>query len=169
FGLAWFVLFLIPTLINPNPALPSHFMEDRLYAAFAGIVIMFMEIGAVRNMRFGPDTAFALSALLILVFSFRTFQYSGAYEDRKAFWENAARTSPHSYVAHYNLGTIYLDERQLNPAEAEFVDAVMLEPDKALTYNALGLVFRQERSFGRAERAFKKASALSPGSGKNGD
>jgi len=163
FGLVWAVFFLAPTFINPNPAMPSHFMEDRLYLALAGILIMFMEIDLIRNMRSWRDPAMSAGAGLILLLLCQTFQYSDFYKNRKTFWENAVMTSPHSYVAHYNLGNIYLDERSLDAAEAQFTAAIMLEPGKAIGYNALGLVYIEEGLFARAEAGFRKTLALDPG------
>jgi len=159
FGALWFILFLVPSFIRPNPAIVADFMEHRTYLPILGIIIICSEASVFRDMIFNKRIAFALSAFLIVLFSAITFNYSENFRDRLTFWQGAVRTSPHSLVAHINLGLVYELEGMNDKAVKEFREASALVEKGSITHNYLGIIYMKQGMFSEAETEFKKALA----------
>jgi len=49
FGLVWFLAFLLPSFIRPNPALAADFIEHRVYVPLIGLFIILAETSLLRN------------------------------------------------------------------------------------------------------------------------
>ncbi|MCK4750380.1 MAG: VCBS repeat-containing protein, partial [Bacteroidales bacterium] len=60
------------------------------------------------------------------------------------------------------LGLAYLEENELEKAEAEFKQLIRLAPEEALGYANLGIVFMRMGKYDEAEEQLKKAVRISP-------
>ena len=50
FGLLWFLVFLLPSFIRPNPDIIADFIEHRLYVPIIGFIIILLEIDLIKLM-----------------------------------------------------------------------------------------------------------------------
>lgn len=163
FGLAWFVIFLFPSFIRPNPTIVADFIEHRLYLPIIGLFIFLIEsqIGALRK-RVSKDIVYVAGIFTILVFSIITLIHGSNFSNRLTFWTNAAETSPHSPLAQRNLGAMYFLEKEYGLAETYFKKSLALNKDEQMAHNNLGLIYMNQGKFVQAEREYKQELAVNP-------
>lgn len=162
FGLFWFILFLLPSFIRPNPAIVADFIEHRVYLPMVGFIIMLLEIDFVKNLNIKKKRPVILGLLIIFAFAAITFIHSNNFKNRLNFWKNAARTSPHSPLAHRNLGAMYYLDGLLDEAESEYTKSLELNQEEKMAHNNLGLVYMDRGMFKEAEEEYKKELSINP-------
>jgi len=162
FGAAWFIFFLLPSFIRPNPQIVADFIEHRIYLSLAGFFILLREIDFVKEIDFKKKRDFILGLAFIIVFSLITFFYSDNFKNRLNFWKNAASTSPHSPLAHRNLGAIYYLDKKLDLAETEYKKSLELNSQELMVHNNLGLIYMDKGQFDQAEEEYKKELTINP-------
>lgn len=156
FGLFWFLLFLIPSLIRPNTKIVADFIEHRVYLPMIGLIILILEIDWIKNLDFKKEKTLIISGTFIGFLAILTFIYSDNFKDRLSFWKNAASTSPHSPLAHRNLGAMYYLDGQLDKAEPEYKKALELNQYEAMAHMNLGLIYMSKNRLSEAEEEFEK-------------
>jgi protein O-mannosyl-transferase len=165
FGFIWFFLFLIPTLFYWNPTLSGGtnlHLEHRLYVPLLGMFLVLLETNLFKNNRLPRATLIVLSALLIGSLLLLTNSHLENFRDQRAFWSNAACTSPHLSMAHSALGLIYYYAGEPEKAVPEFRRAIELKPSNAAMHNALGAVYLRKGRFPEAEQEFRTALRIDP-------
>ncbi len=162
FGASWFLLFLLPSFIRPNPAIVADFIEHRVYMPLAGFFILLLEADIIKNLDFKLKRYFAASGIIIILFAAITFFHIGNFKDRLSFWSNAAAKSPHSPLAHRNLGAMYYLAGLPDKAEPEYRKALELNPLEPMAHNNLGLIYASRGNFKDAEEEYKKELAINP-------
>ncbi len=162
FGLLWFIFFLLPAFVRPNPEVVADFIEHRVYLPMIGFLIILAEIDWIKNLNFRrkKDLLAAISVLFIL--SFITFLYSFSFRNRLSFWTNAATNSPHSPLAHRNLGAMYYLDGNLDKAEPEYKKSLELNPNEQMAHNNLGLIYMNKGQLAKAEEEYKKEFLVNP-------
>jgi tetratricopeptide (TPR) repeat protein len=163
FGSFWFILFLLPSFIQPNPAIVAYFIEHRIYLPIIGFIIILLETDMIKNLIAKKNSSPILGAVIVLVLlTIITFNHSKNFKNRLNFWENAVKTSPHSSLAHRNLGTMYYLEEQPDKAESKYKKSLELNPQEPMVHNNLGLVYMKKNMFKKAEEEFRKELAINP-------
>lgn len=162
FGLGWFLIFLLPAFIRPNPSLVADFIEHRLYVPLIGFLILLMETGVAGRFDYRKRTAWILAGIVIGVFCSITILHSRNFTDRLAFWKNAAQNSPHYPLARRNLGAMYYLDGNLDAAEKEFIKALELNSQEEMCHNNLGLIYMQRGEGEKSEAEFKKELEINP-------
>jgi hypothetical protein len=157
FGTLWFLLFLLPAFIVPNPNHVRDFSEHRAYLPLLGFMIVLMEIDFLRNADFKKRSAFLAGAGVILLFSLINIIHGRDFKDRLSFWLNAIENSPHYTLAHNNLGSVYLSLGNLDAAEKEFLEYQRLGGLSPIAHNNLGVIYLRRGLLKEAENEFKKA------------
>ena len=160
FGFAWFILFLLPSLISASPSVPANSMPHRIYLPFFGFIPVFLEIDWIKNFRKAGVSAVGI--LVLIALSAVTFVRSLNYKDRLSFWHSAAASSPHSALARRNLGAmLYLEGRQ-DEAESEFKQALNINPFEPMAHNNLGLIYASKKMFREAQEEYGRELAVNP-------
>lgn len=85
----------------------------------------------------------------------------GARQDFKRHLQ-AATINPRDAEAHYQLGLIHLQRRQLDEAKARFARAVEIDPREIDAHFQLGILARGEMRFEDARRHFEAVVARDP-------
>ena len=166
FGALWFVFFLIPSFITSNLSVVSFFVEHRIYLSMMGFIIVLLETDLIKKMDIKKATAVAFTALVIIIFSAITFTHSQSFADQYVFWDNAVKSSPHSPLAHINLGFNYYSKGELDKSEKECRIALQLEPSQPVAHNNLGLIYMNKNMYKEAEEEFKQELAINRASDK---
>ncbi|MCB9747295.1 MAG: tetratricopeptide repeat protein [Candidatus Omnitrophica bacterium] len=148
FGLLWYVLFLLPSMV-----VSFLFHEYRLYLPMIGIFIVLLEIVGGRQARLSR-WKFVVVLLLIVVFAGMSFIRSDNYKERFAFWKSAVQTSPHSPLAHRNLGAMYFLVDDLDKAEQAFRASAKLNFKEQMVHNNLGLIYMRRGNLVSAEKEY---------------
>jgi hypothetical protein len=157
FGGGWFVLLLIPTFIGSSVA-----YEYRLYLPLIGIFIILGSLDFVSRLSDRANIWWTLIALIVLIFASMTVHFSSQFGHKTIFWDSAIKSSPHSALAHRNLGAIYQMEGKLPEAEKEYFKAIELEPNGRLSHGNLGLIYFERGEYEKAKEYYLKEIQLHP-------
>lgn len=157
FGLGWFLVFLAPGFVVRDLA----GVEHRLYVPFFGLLIAVLEIDALRDFRWTQTKAIAATLGLIL-FSALSYQRMGAYQNRESYWTSAAQTSPHSALAHFNVGVTRASKGDLQRAEQAILTAHRLDPNLPMLNNNLGILHARKGKLDQAEPFLRREIVINP-------
>ncbi|TSC94631.1 MAG: TPR repeat-containing protein [Parcubacteria group bacterium Licking1014_1] len=163
FALIWFIAFLLPSFIRPNPSIVADFIEHRLYLPMVGILIFLAESRLWRylNSHYGK-WYLAACVFVIIFFSFLTFAHQNNFYDKLAFWKNAAFTSPHSPLAQRNLGAMYYLDGKYDLAEEYYKKSLALNKFEPMVHNNLGLIYVSKGLFEEAEQEYLQELSSNP-------
>lgn len=160
FGLAWFLLFLLPSFICLTSSVD--FLEHRLYVPLIGFFIFLMEIDWFKNLDFTKKKVKIITVSILIIFSALTWWHSRKFSDRITFWQTAVNDSPHSPLAARNLGAMYYLGGQSDRAISEYKRALELNPSEAMAHNNIGLIYTEKKLYAQAEEEYKKELSLYP-------
>ena len=127
-----------------------------------GVIILLLETGPVRSLAEHPKRATTVLVIILTVFAIITFQYSDQFKDRFTFWHSAVKTSPHSPLAHRNLGAMYHLNGEIDKAETSYRRSFALDPREPMVQNNLGLIYAKRGLLKQAEDAYKGEIAVNP-------
>ncbi|OGD64062.1 hypothetical protein A2215_00190 [Candidatus Berkelbacteria bacterium RIFOXYA2_FULL_43_10] len=156
FGAIWFLIFLIPTFIRPNTSVAPDFIEHRAYLPLLGFMIVLLETDLFKKLNLKTLWQLYTTLAVILIFAGVNFIHLDNFKDRLSFWLNAATNSPHSPLAHRNLGVMYYFSGYFDQAEIEYYKSLELNPYETMAHNNLGVLYGEE---GRAEEAIEQYEA----------
>ena len=168
FGIAWFVLLLLPSaalLILSDIGQPM--AEHRVYLASCGV---FMAVGGAvsrivpagrtgkgRRLVTHGTLAVVLAVLLAL-----TVQRNRVWGDPIGLWQEATRRAPRTWMAHFGLADAYRQQGNLGAAAASYERAIAIRPDRTELYMDLVNVLIELRQFDRAKDVLGRAFRASP-------
>lgn len=145
FLLAWPFLTLAPTSSFVPVALQP-IAEHRMYLPLAGFAIL-----AVLIMhRYLARRAWISIGLAALALGFTAHRRNAVYAGEITLWRDTVEKAPNNQRAHQNLGTAYLNAGHITPAEAQFDEALSLDPENPEVLNNLALVYART---GRQQQA----------------
>ena len=157
FSLIWFFAFLWPALIF---SFIEH--EYRLYLPLAGCLILFCELDVVQGLVKDKRKLFLATSLVTIAFFLITWNHSRDFRDRMIFWESAVGTSPHSPLAHRNLGAMYFLKGDMDRAEPAFRQSLNINPQEPMAHNNLGLIAARRGKLDEALLEYKMEIANHP-------
>jgi tetratricopeptide (TPR) repeat protein len=157
-----FALLGYAVLMLPNLAASSQLiLENRLYlpvVPLLGLVPSVFERFAWKKQHV------ALVGIVILAgLTASTLSYQDAFKNRGAFARAAVRESPHSSLAHKNLGLTYHAAGKVDQAFEEYRAALALNPAEPMAHSNLGTILGSQRRFVEAEQEFRQELAVNPG------
>lgn len=154
FGIVWFASFLVPTFIQPIVRSSVIFLEARIYLPILGIFILMGEMDIIKNITFkNRPTLICVLIVVALLFCLSTY-HSGHFQNAGVFWEYAVKKSPHSPLAHSNLGWVYSAEGRLDEAEGMLRKALALDPRQRYAHNSLGTIYERQGLLEKAEAEY---------------
>lgn len=163
FGLIWFLIFLLPSFIRPNPSITADFIEHRLYLPIIGLLIFLAESHLWRYLEHPRGKWYlGICILIVMSFCFLTFRHENNFFDKMAFWKNAAVTSPHSPLAQRNLGAMYYLDGKYDLAEEYYKKSLSLNKFEPMVHNNLGLIYANKELFPEAEREYLEELSFNP-------
>ncbi len=156
FALGCFVAFVAPNL----PASTLLALESRLYLAAIAIVVAVCEIA--RAVRAPAPAKVAAGAAVIAVFAAASFVHAGNFRDRRTFAEAAVRGSPHSSLAHKNLGVTLHLAGDIDAARREYEAALAEDAAETIAHNNLGVILMSQGRLPEAETHLRAEVAINP-------
>jgi tetratricopeptide (TPR) repeat protein len=166
FGLAWFLLFVIPALmyINKFGSAACDYMEHRAYLPLAGILI-FVYYFLTHNHNLSKNKKVpALLVVVLIIFGGYTFVYARNYETPLSYYDHAVSNNPVSAIAYFNRGaTRMYYEKDYPGAIKDFNTTNTLYPGYAESYINLGFCREQLNDLPGAVTGYKTAARLKPG------
>lgn len=164
FGTLWFVFFLLPTFIQPDPDTPTYLLGHRVYLPAVGLAFVLLEVKWIRDIDLGDFARAKEGAALALVAALAvgTFFYMNTFKDGINFWGNAASHSPHSPLAQRGLGAIYYYKSRLDDALALFKKSLELNPKEYTAHANVGLIYATKGMLAEAEAEYLKEIEQNP-------
>ena len=162
FGLAWFLLFLLPSFIRPNTKVVADFIEHRVYLPMVGFIILLLETDFIKNLNIKKRINQLIIILILLILSLITLSHSENFRNGLNFWQNAVKHSPHSALAHVGLGDMYCLDGLLDKAEAELRTSLALTSQLTGAHDRLGFIYMAKNMPKEAEEEYKKELKINP-------
>ena len=159
-GVLWTLLFLLPVLGIASVS-GAAAAERFLYIPSFGACLAAAALWG-RFYRRNRIAAVATGGAVLALFSATTVVRSAVWRDELALYSNMVRTSPHAFVAHFNLGNELAKLSRMQDAEASLTRAVEVAPAHADGWNNLGSVRTSLGKDADAEKAFAEAVRLAP-------
>jgi Tfp pilus assembly protein PilF len=124
----------------------------------AGISTCFSSFRA-RRLFWEPAFCGTLLAALCLL----TWRQSRTYQNDETLWRTTLARNPSSFLAHNNLGNIFLQNGQVDEALTHFHKALEIWPQYAPAHNNLGNALLRKGQVDEALEHFQKAIDIQPG------
>jgi hypothetical protein len=159
FGVFWFLFFfLVPFILSDGSAYLSH----RMYLPLIGFLIILSEIDWLKNLDWQSKRVWVITTILLILLASMTYRNSLNFKDPLSFWQRAVEDSPHSSLAHSNLGSIYSEQNNLAGALSEFSRSLELNPEQRTTHYNLGVVYLEKNNLAAAKDEFEKELKNNP-------
>ena len=95
-------------------------------------------------------------------FSLKNLNHQQNFKNRLAFWQNAAQNSPHSPLAHRNLGVMYYFEKRNDEAIKQYKESLVLNPTEPMAHNNMGVILMNQNKLDEAEKEFLAELKINP-------
>jgi protein O-mannosyl-transferase len=165
-GWLWFLGLLVPT-IGLVQVGEQAYADRYMYLPLLGLGLMV--VGVANHLRdTRPRATWFLGGLAcasVVALGARTFHHLPHWRSSEALFTHALHVTKNNYLAHYCLGSAYLDAGQLDAADAQLEAALRLRPDFAAAHNNLGAVQREQHRIDEALHHFRLAAAHHPQDG----
>lgn len=158
FGILWFFL----TLSVESSIIPiKHVIaEHRLYLPSVGFCLVLC-IGFYHVVKDFKKVIIILS-VVVLTFSYMTFQRNKIWRTEVAMWEDVIKKSPNKANPNLNLGRAYYFEGKYELALTYFNKALKIDPYYTKVYNNRALIYQQRGQYDKALEDFDTVSEISP-------
>jgi tetratricopeptide (TPR) repeat protein len=190
-GFAWFLLFLVPTLMGG-----TIFYEHRAYCAAVGVIFALTQLQPIQAHDFSKMPYVAGFGILILLLSIFTILHAAHFQNRLAFATSAYRMDPsiddayllfagtfidggdvdgavkilqtgisrnqNMMMAHRMLGDIYANRGNYSQAAQEYKTSLRIEPLHLYTYINYGKLCLQTGNYDQAVQLWKTSVAINP-------
>lgn len=158
----WCVWFFLNLLASSSFIPLADFMaEHRAYISLFGfcaaISYLAFEISA-KNI-----VARIAICVLIIFYTFATFQRNTIWKNELTLWYDATSKSPNKIRPHLNLAGAFIQQKAYDLAIQEYLFVSRLNPSIAQTYSGLGICYLRKGNLPAAENAFRKGLDLDPG------
>ncbi|NNM94211.1 MAG: hypothetical protein HKL88_01960 [Bacteroidia bacterium] len=129
FGLFWFFIFLLPALIQLNPAEPFYAFEHRLYLPLPGMLIFLAELAGGNRINIRKPVIKYCFAFVALMLMATTLIYERSYAGAVPFFSRAIAYSPQSSLAYKNYAEVMTDEKKYAEAVEAYKMSFRYEAD----------------------------------------
>ena len=136
------------------------FVADH-FQYLASIGILLVIVGGIT--RLTKKGALASSILLLLFLGYLTWEQVPVYKNVFTLWSDTVQKNPNAWMAHYNLGNLFIAEQKTEEAIAQYREAIRIKPDFVDVYNNWGIALLKEGKNKEAITRFRKALELKPG------
>jgi protein O-mannosyl-transferase len=171
FGVAWFLLLLVPSAVLTILDQGEPMAEHRVYLASCGLFLAagdgigWLSAWAARaGARMRPLVPILLT-LVVLSFGVDTLARNAVWASPVALWRESVTLAPTHYRPHLLLGEALQDEGNRDEAIAEYRTAIRLRPTDATGHTKLGAILVTMGRAWEARQEFDTALTLDPRNG----
>jgi len=163
-GWFWFLVMLVPVLGLVQVGDQAY--ADRtayLPAIGLGLALVFGLAEALRAreaVHVGLTLAGLTAAGALAIVTARTLPY---WQDSHALFERALEVTDGNWIAHDNLGLVYLERREPDRARAHFEEAIRIRPSLVQARYGLGRAQEAARQLPQAIETYRAALEVRPG------
>jgi tetratricopeptide (TPR) repeat protein len=168
FGLAWFLLLLVPSAVLTILDQGEPMAEHRVYLASCGLFIAAgvgigrLDAWAARAGARARPLVPVMLTLVVLSFGVDTLARNAVWASPIALWRESVALAPTHYRPHLLLGEALQDEGRRDDAIAEYRTAIRLRPADATGHTKLGAILVTSGRAEAARQEFVTATELEP-------
>jgi tetratricopeptide (TPR) repeat protein len=162
-GWLWFTVTLLPVIGIVQVGRQA--MADRYtYIPLIGlfIIIAWLIPELTKKWRYGTQTLFALSALILAVFSVVTWIQAGYWRNGIKLYDRALEVTSSSALIHYNRGTSHFKAGNYRQAISDLDRAIEIDPGYAAAYANRGLAYDAVANHSKAIEDLSRAVDIKP-------
>jgi hypothetical protein len=157
FGMAWFVLFLAPTMVFRN--YDTDYLDHRFLLPMAGI--LFSILWAISTMkRLSRNLVLGMLCVVVLLLSTQSFFASRAYANPESFYNAVITKNNRSVIGYINRGALFFENGKYENALEDYSRAIELQPENSDVYRTRGNAFLKVNQYKEAIDDFTQAIAL---------
>ena len=161
FGLLWFVLLLLPGMVNRTMEQDGFYYWDcRSYLPLVGFTFMIAEIIRVIELKKHYKHYFILISFYFLILGFTTFTKVKLYENPITYWNSVKSDYPKNFLPYMGLYNYYNHTKDFNNAELQLEQAIKINPnDFSLRQNLSNFYIihnKKQEAFLLLQDAFEK-------------
>jgi len=166
-GFSFFVLILAPFLGFKGVSYMrfTWVMDHFLYLPMIGLLALFLasiqafEKGLKKDQRYGLIGVVTLITVALFV---QSFIYAPKFKSLETIWSYEIEHYPDAWLAHNNLGYIYVEQNRLDEARVQFIEALRIKPDYSEAFNNLGVVYSRTGHIDEAIEQYQNALKVNP-------
>jgi tetratricopeptide (TPR) repeat protein len=168
FGLAWFLLLLVPSAVLTILDQGEPMAEHRVYLASCGLFIAAgagigrLDAWAARAGARARPLVPVMLTVVVLSFGVDTLARNAVWASPVALWRESVDLAPTHYRPHLLLGEALQDEGRRDDAIAEYRTAIRLRPADATGHTKLGAILVTSGRAAEARQEFVTATELEP-------
>ena len=165
FGLAWFVLALLPTSLTPLAEVAN---DHRMFFPFVGLSLAVTVVGSrllqriVKSRASRLATAAALIGAVLIAETAGVYARNAVWRSEESLWRDVVEKSPGNGRGWMNYGVTLMARSDYAGAVAAFNRALPLTPNYHLLEINLGVAYGGLNMPSDAERHFLRAITLQP-------
>src|SRR5262249_10004908 len=158
---------LVPALgfFDIYPMRYSFVADHFQYLASIGLIALATGLVATRFQHLWPQKKWiglaTGTAVMLVLGGFSAWQ-THVYTDRETLWNDTIRKNPECWMAHYNLGKLYLERGKLDAADQHLEAAVSIKPGFADGHSEWGRVCVEQGRYDDAMQHFADALRIDP-------
>jgi Flp pilus assembly protein TadD len=159
--LSFCILWFLGNLVIESSVIGLEIIfEHRTYLPSMLVILM----AVMLVFRYAKPNWLGISGLcvVVMVFSFWTYQRNSVWGDDVELWLDSAKKSPDKARPHYNLGVALASRGRFEEAIGHFSEALRIKPDYAVAHNNLGNVLASQGKIGEAVVHYSHALRIDP-------
>ena len=170
---AYYAVTISPALgfVDVYPFRYSFVADHFQYLASVGVLVLVVAAvlelsGRIDRFNRSPRARWLLwgtGIAAIVALGASSWNQSSIYRNRESLWKDTVAKNPDSWLAHNNLGLIYLSDGRHELALESLNRAIESKPGSAESYTSRGLLHLKTRRYDEAMRDFDRAVELDPG------
>lgn len=165
-AIQWLVLGTLPAMGIIRNTSGVEFGERFVFLSSFGVSLLlawiFLFFSQASNRRAVKALMIALLFIYGSALGVKTARQNLVWRDNFTLFRQMSLTSPHCFLAHYNLGNEYVRRHQPDSAEAHYLKAIEIDSSSIDIYNNLGTLYFYQGDMTKAEKAFRHAVQLGP-------
>ena len=159
YAIVWF----FGNLLIESSIIPLELVfEHRVYLPSMGLIILAIGLGVSLFKKEWRKWITYLSILLILIFSYWTYERSFVWRGPFSLWMDAVKKSPHKARPYNNLGIAYGIKGKWDEAIEKYKQALNISPYFAEAHSNLGNAYNKKGMFDQAISECTRAIAIKP-------
>ena len=162
-GWLWYLGTLLP--VSGLIQVGRHSMADRyMYVPLIGLFILLVWgcTQWVDGSQVKKGWGIAASVLLLLGLSISTRLQLAHWQNSVTLFEHAIQSTEDNYLAHNNLGTVFLEAGEIDKGMEQLSIALEIKPESPEVLYNLGLALKQKGHLDGAARYFSEALDINP-------
>jgi Tfp pilus assembly protein PilF len=166
-GLGFFLITLAPFLGFKTISFMKYtwVMDHFLYIPIIGLVGLATAGFSLIQKHLSPASrpvGLGVAATVLAFFAWESFTYAAVWVNHEALWSHTLEYYPDSWLAHRNLGNVWMRAGRLPEAMAEFQKAIAIKPNYAEAHSDLATTLQKGGHVPEATGEFEATLQIDP-------